>query len=117
MKTKQTYLSLEEVGGNNLAPVTIEEGKSGGESGSRDTPENSLSDDTPPTGLRLVDGLVEEVIEEQRLKLAVLVVSGGDVTKENTLNDTSSTPHLSNTRVVQVPAELKLTSESWTASI
>ena len=100
-------MSLEEVSGDNLAPVTIEEGKSSGESGGGDTPENSLSNDSPPAGLSLVNSLVEEVVEEQGLELAVLLVSCGDVTKEDTLDDTSSTPHLSNTSVVQVPSELK----------
>ena len=49
-------LSLEDIGGNNLAPVTVQEGKSCREGRGGNTPENGLSDDTPPTGLSLVDG-------------------------------------------------------------
>jgi len=46
---------LKQVGWNDLTPVTIKEGKSSAESGSGDTPENSLSDDTPPAWLSFVD--------------------------------------------------------------
>ena len=99
-------MSLEEVSGDNLAPVTIEEGKSSGESGGGDTPENSLSNDSPPAGLSLVNSLVEEVVEEQGLELAVLLVGGGDVLQEDRLDDAATTPHARNASVVEVPAEL-----------
>ena len=45
-------------------------------------------------------GLVEEVVEEERLDLDVLLVCRGDVTKEDTLDDTTATPHLSDAGVV-----------------
>ena len=99
-------MSLEEVSGDNLAPVTIEEGKSSGESGGGDTPENSLGNVSPPAGLSLVNSLVEEVVEEQRLEARVLLVRRCDVTEEDRLDDTTTTPHARNTSVVQVPAEL-----------
>lgn len=101
-----TYLCLEKVGGDDLTSVAIEEGKGSGEGGGGNTPENGLRDDTPPARLRFVSSLVEEVVEEQRLKVAILLVGGGDVTKENTLDDASSTPHTSDTSVVQGPAKL-----------
>ena len=100
-------MSLEEVSGDNLAPVTIEEGKSSGESGGGDTPEDGLGDDATPAGLCLVDGLVEEVVEEQRLKVLRLLVGRGDVTEEDRLDDATTTPHLSNAGVVEVPAKLQ----------
>lgn len=50
-----THLSLNEVSGDNFTPVTIEEGKSGAEGRGRYSPENSLSNNAPPTGLRMVD--------------------------------------------------------------
>lgn len=104
--TEVITLSLEEVGGNHFTPVTIEEGKGSRESGGGNTPEASLSDDTPPSGLCFVNSLVEEVVEEQRLEVLVLLVSGSDVTKEHTLDDTSTSPHTSNASVVQGPVQL-----------
>lgn len=101
-----TYLSLEEVGGNDLAPVAIEEGKRSAEGRDRDTPDHRLCDDAPPAGLRLVDGLVEEIVEQHRLELVVLLVGGGDVTKEDGFDDATTSPHLRDTGVVEVPIEL-----------
>lgn len=56
MGAKVVTLSLKNVGGDDLAPVTIQERESRRESRGWDTPENGLSDDAPPTGLCLVDG-------------------------------------------------------------
>ena len=56
VSTKVVTLSLEDIGGDNLAPVTIQEGKGRREGRSWNTPENSLSDDTPPAGLSFLDG-------------------------------------------------------------
>lgn len=50
-----THLRLKEVSGDNFTPVSIKEGKSSAECRSRYSPENSLSNDTSPTGLCLVD--------------------------------------------------------------
>lgn len=49
-------LGLEDVGSDDLAPVTVQEGKSSRESRSGNTPENGLSNNTPPAGLCRVDG-------------------------------------------------------------
>lgn len=51
---------------------------------------------------------VEEVVKEQGLEISGLVVSGGDVLQEDTLDDASTTPHARNTGVVEVPVELTL---------
>ena len=106
-RRRDTHLGLEKVGGDDLAPVTIEEGKSGGERRGRDTPENSLGVDTPPTGLSLVDGLVEEVIEEQRFEVVVLLVRSGDIAQEDRLDNAATTPHTRNASVVKIPVELE----------
>ena len=53
--TEVVTLSLEDIGGNDLTPVTVQEGKGRREGRSGDTPENGLSDDTPPAGLSLVN--------------------------------------------------------------
>lgn len=100
---KVAYLCLEDVRGDDLTPVAVEERQSSAEGRRRDTPEDGLSDDASPAGLRLVDGLVEEVVEEQRLKVGRLRVGGGDVTKENGLDDATTTPHAGDASVVQVP--------------
>ena len=54
--TKVVTLSLEDISGDNLAPVTVQESKSRREGWGGDTPENGLSDDTPPAGLSFLDG-------------------------------------------------------------
>lgn len=51
-----TYLALDEVGGDDLAAVSIEECQSGAEGRRGDTPEDRLSDHAPPARLSLVDG-------------------------------------------------------------
>ena len=79
------HLRLEDVGGHDLAAVTVEERKSGGECGGRDTPEDGLRNNAAPTRLRLVDSLVEEVVEEEGFEFRVLPVRFGNVTKEDTL--------------------------------
>lgn len=74
--------------------------------GDGDSPEGGLSDDSPPSGRSLLDGRLEEVIEQQRLELLVLLEGGGDVGQEDRLDDTTSSPHLGDTGVVQVPTVL-----------
>ena len=102
-----THLALQQVGGQDLAAVTVEEREGSAEGRKGNAPDDGLGHDAPPAGLRLVDGLVEEVIEEQRLKVLGLLVCGGDVTEEDRLDDATTTPHLSNAGVVEVPAKLQ----------
>lgn len=80
-----TYLRLEDVRRNDLRAVAVEEGKRSAERRSGDTPEDSLGDDSSPAGLRLVDGLVEEVIEQEGLEVGGLLVGLGDVVQEDRL--------------------------------
>ena len=63
----------------------------------------SLGNDSPPTGLSIGNGLQEEGRNKQVLQLGVLSVGSGDVGQENGLDDTSSSPHGSDTGVVQGP--------------
>ena len=84
--TEVVTLRLENVRGDDLAAVAVEERQGGGERGHGDTPDDALRDNAPPAGLRLVDGLVEEVVEEQRLELGRLDVRRGDVAEEDRLS-------------------------------
>lgn len=56
MGAEVVALSLEDVGGNDLAPIPIQESKSRREGRGGNTPKDGLGDDTPPAGLGLVDG-------------------------------------------------------------
>jgi len=102
--TEEVSLSLDEVGGEGLGTVAIEEGERGGVRRDGDTLEGRLSNDTPPSWLSLGNGLQEEGADEQVLELWVLTVRGGDVGQEDTLDDASTSPHGSDTSVVQLPA-------------
>lgn len=105
--TEVVTLRLEEVGRDNFTAVAIEEGEGSAEGRCGDTPEDSLGDDTTPSWLSGVYGLVEEVVEEERFKVLVLVESVGDVTEEDALDDATASPHRGNASVVQVPVELE----------
>jgi hypothetical protein len=71
-----------------------------------DSPESGLSDNSPPSGRSLLDSRLEEVVEQQGLELVVLLEGGGDVGQEDRLDDTTTSPHLGDTGVVQVPTVL-----------
>lgn len=96
----QTY------GGQSLGPVSVKERQGGRVSGDGDSPEGGLGDDPPPSGRSLLDGRLEEVVEQQRLELVVLLEGLGDVGQEDRLDDTTTSPHLGDTGVVQVPTVL-----------
>ena len=104
LTTEKVSLSLDEVGGESLGTVTVVEGESGGEGRDGDTPEGGLGNDSPPSWLSLGDGLEEEGGNEQVLELLVLSVGGGNVGKEDRLDDTSTSPHGSDTGVVKGPS-------------
>ena len=104
--TEVITLSLEQVGGKVLGAVSVEPRKSSGESGCGNTELDSLGNNVPPSGLSGVDSLVEEVVEEQVLKIGVLAVGVGDVLEENGTDDATTTPHEGNRRLVELPSEL-----------
>ena len=54
--TEVVTLCLENVRGNDLTAVAVEERERGREGRCRDTPEDGLGDDTPPAWLCLGDG-------------------------------------------------------------
>lgn len=103
LTTEEVSLTLDKVGGKGLGSVTVEEGQGGGVGRDGDTPKSGLSDDSPPAGLGLFEGLGEEGSKEKVLELGVLSVGSGDVRKEDGLDDTATSPHSSDTGVVQVP--------------
>lgn len=53
-----------------------------------------------------MDGLVEEVVEEQVLEVGVVAVCAGDVLEEHRADNATTTPHQSNRWLVELPAVL-----------
>ena len=104
--TEVVTLGLQQVGGQVLGAVAIVEAESGAESGCGDTPESTLRNDVSPAGLSLVDSLVEEVVEEQVLKVGVGTVGLGDVLQEDGADNASTTPHEGNLGLVELPLVL-----------
>ena len=83
--TEVVALRLEQVRGQDLAAVPVEERERGAERGSGDTPEHGLRDDAPPAGLRLLDRVVEELVEEEGLEVTLLDEGLRDVAEEDGL--------------------------------
>ena len=104
--TEVVTLGLQQIGGKVLGAVTIVESKGSGESGERDTPQSRLADDVAPAALGLVDGLGEEVVEQKVLEVGVVAVSVSDVLQEDGADNTATTPHEGNGRLVELPAVL-----------
>lgn len=57
-------LTLEEVGGDRLGAVAVEEGEGRRVGRDRDTPNGRLGDDAAPSGLSLLNGLLEALKEK-----------------------------------------------------
>lgn len=104
--TEVITLSLEEVGGQVFGSVAIKPRQGSGERGDGETKERGLGDDVSPAGLSLVDGLVEEVVKEEVLKVGVVAIGGGDVLEEDGADNTATTPHEGNGGLVELPAVL-----------
>jgi hypothetical protein len=104
--TEVVTLSLQHVGGQVLGAVTVEEGQSSAEGGSGDSVLDSEGNNVTPSLLSLVNGLVEEVVEEQVLQVGVGTVSRGDVLQEDRSDDAATTPHECNRRLVELPSIL-----------
>lgn len=104
--TEVVTLGLEQVGGQVAGAVAVVEAEGGGESGRGDTPESSLADHVTPAVLGVGDGLQEEVIEEQVLKVGVVAVGVGDVLQEDGADNATTAPHEGNGRLVELPAVL-----------
>jgi hypothetical protein len=104
--TEVVTLGLQKVGRQVLGPVTVVEGQGTGEGGGGETELYGLGDGTPPAGLGVCDGLLEEVVEEQVLEVGLGTVGLGDVSKEDGANDTTTAPHEGDGGVVELPLVL-----------
>ena len=67
MSTKVISLSLEKRSGKSFSSVSVVERESGREGGSGKTPEGSLSDDSSPSGLSLVNCVEKSLISIRRI--------------------------------------------------
>lgn len=104
--TEVVTLGLQQVGGEVAGAVAVVEAEGSAESGGGDTPESALADDVSPAALGLLDGGVEELVEQEVLEVGVLAVSVGDVLEEDGADDATTTPHEGNGGLVQLPAVL-----------
>jgi hypothetical protein len=102
--TEVVTLGLEHVGREVLGAVAVVEGQSGAEGRGRDTPEGALGDDVAPAVLGSVDGIVEEVVEEEVLKVGVAAVGLGDVLEEDGADDAATAPHEGDLGLLELPA-------------
>ena len=103
MGTEVVTLSLEQVGGQVLGSVAIEEGKGSGEGWHWDAPLDGLGNNVSPAWLGRVNGLVEEIVEEQVLEVWVLTISVGDVLQEDRSDDAATSPHEGDGGLIQLP--------------
>ena len=69
-------------------------------------PKVRTCNDVAPAWLRLVDGLIEEVIEEQVLEVWVGAVGLGDVFQEDRADDATTTPHERDLGLLELPIVL-----------
>lgn len=104
--TEVVTLSLQQVGREVLGAVAVVEAEGSAEGRERDTPESRLADNISPAALSVVNGLVEEVVEQKVLEVGVVAVSVGDVLEEDGADDAATTPHEGNGGLVQLPAVL-----------
>lgn len=104
--TEVVTLGLQQVGREVLGAVAVVEAEGSAEGRERDTPEGGLANNVSPAALSVVDGLVEEVVEQEVLEVGVVAVSVGDVLEEDGADDAATTPHEGNGGLVQLPAVL-----------
>lgn len=93
MRAKVVALCLQEVGGKGLGADAVVEAKRSAEGRGGDAPQCALGNNVTPASLRLGNCVVEELIEQQVLKIGVLAVGGGDVLKEDGTDDAAASPH------------------------
>jgi len=106
VSTKVVTLSLQEVSWKVLGSVSVVEAKGCAESRCWDTPESTLADNVSPSWLSMVNGLGEEIVEQQILKVGVAAVGIGDVLQKDGSDNATTTPHQSNRWLVQLPLVL-----------
>jgi hypothetical protein len=81
-------LYLDEVGRQLLAAEAVEEGQGGREGRNGDAPLDGSGDGLTPGVLTVVDGVLEEVVEEKVAELRVLVERRFDVAQKHAANET-----------------------------
>ena len=101
--SKVVTLGLKKVGREVFSAITIKPRQSSTEARSRDTENSSFRNNISPSGLRLVNGFIEEVVEEQILEVRVFAVGSSDVFQEDGTNDTASAPHESDGWLIKLP--------------
>ncbi len=79
VRTKVISLGLEQVSGEILGTITIEPAESSAEGWGWYAEKCGFRDDISPAGLCLVNSLVEEIIEEEILKVWVVAVCRSDI--------------------------------------
>src|ERR1019366_7042616 len=99
-------LSLEQICGQALGAVAVEEGKCGGKRRGGYAELDGGCDGLAPGCLVLVDGAREELVEEQIVEFLLFVEGGFDVAEEGAADDAAAAPHESDATHVQVPAVL-----------
>lgn len=104
VRAKVITLRLDKVGRESLGTVTVKERQGRGVGRDGDTPQDGLRDNAPPAGLSSSESLEEEGAGEQVFELRVFAVSGGNVGKEDRLDDAAAAPHGGDTGIVQLPA-------------
>jgi hypothetical protein len=103
MCAKVISLRLQEVGWEILCSIAIEPRQRRAERRGWDAEEGGLGDDVSPAWLRLVDGFVEEVGEQQVFEIWVGAVSLGDVLEEDGTDDAAAAPHEGDGWLVELP--------------
>lgn len=81
--TKVISLRLQKICWEVFGTVSIIPAESSAESGRRYTPQRALANNVSPAVLSLVDGFVEEVVEQQVLEVWVFTVCRSNVLQEN----------------------------------
>ena len=83
VSTEVVTLSLQQVGWQILGPVAVEEGQCSAKSRCWNAGLSTESNDISPAFLSIVYGLVEEVVEQQVLKVRIFTVCCCDVLQED----------------------------------
>ncbi len=83
VSTEVISLRLQQIRWEVLRAVPIIPAERSAESGRRYAPQRALADNVSPAVLSLVDGFVEEVVEQQVLEVWVLTVCSSDVLQEH----------------------------------
>ena len=83
VRTEVVSLSLEKVGREILGTVPVKEGQCSAECRSWDTSLDSERNHVTPAVLSVVDGFIEEIVEQQVLQVRVGTVGRSDVLEED----------------------------------